>query len=163
MIKRILLSLMSIIAIYSFAAVMYRVYEPTNLLNNSTNSSYISYSTLQEYTLSNTTATKHYYFFYSSIDSNSTYVMDTLLKVINRDTDIDIESVIEVVDVTPLDENNTLNRITTEWGIREIPAFLCISVANNTITIDSTLEWTDESPLTAELLESWFQETGLIS
>lgn len=161
MIKRILLTFMALLAIYTSAAACYRIYDPQNSSQNETASSMISYNSVRNLILSKGSGSVCYLFFCSLKDDNCIYVRNTVLNTIEKETGISPDSVIYTVDVTPLEENMNTGRITAEWGIHSWPAFLCVSTDGQNITVTSQLEWNSDSPLTASDIESWLKDSGL--
>ena len=161
MIKRILLTFMTLLSIYSFSAAVYRIFEPTNIREEANASSYINYNSLREYILSQGDKTANIFFFYSSLDDNCIYVKNTIMHSVEKETGIDLEDIIDIVDITELEKNMTTNRITAEWGIHTWPAFLCASADGQNITVTKPLEWNPSSPMTASDLEQWMSENGL--
>ena len=153
MIKRILFTLMTLLALYSLAVLGYRIYEPD--LHTEDTSNYIPYNSLREYTLSQTNSTRHVYFFYSSTDDNSNYVLNTLFPSINSQKKKDYTSVIEIIDISSLESSFTTNRLKSEWGIQTYPSFLLVSVENDEISIDSTLCWEENTPFTTDTIINW--------
>ncbi len=153
---------MALLSIYSIAIVAYRIYEPTDVENVSTTSNLLNYNSLREYTLSSGDGSKHYYFFYSSVDNNCVYVNDTVLRAVAKDTSTDLYSLIETVDITSLDQSFTTNRITAEWGIHSWPAFVAVSVEDSSIIIDNTLEWNSESPMTTTDIKQWLTANNIV-
>mgnify|MGYP004570087557 FL=1 len=160
MMKRILFTFMTILALYSLAIVGYRIYEP-DLKKTQENTNYITYNSLREYTLSHGESTKHIYFFYSAADDNSNYVVNTVFPSINNMKKSNVTDVIEIVDITSLDTSYTTNRLKAEWGINSFPSLLLVSVSEGQISIDSTLCWDNDHPFTADDILSWLTINGI--
>lgn len=161
MIKRILLTLMTLLSIYSLCAAAYRLFEPTNIHEEANVSSYINYNSLREYILSQGDQTTNIFFFYSSLDDNCVYVKNTVMHSVEKETGIDLENIIDIVDITDLEKNMATNRIAAEWGIHTCPAFICASTDGQNITVSKPLEWNPSSPMTATDLEQWLSENGI--
>lgn len=162
MIKRILLTFMALLAIYTSAAACYRIYDPRNSSQNETASSMISYNALRDLILSRGSGSVSYLFFCSLSDDNCVYVKNTVMHAVEKETGADLENIIYTVDITPLEENLNSRRITAEWGIHSWPAFLCVSTDGQNITVASQLEWDSSSPMTASDIENWLEQSGLI-
>ncbi len=153
---------MVLLSIYSIAVLAYRIYEPTDIENATNTTNRIDYNSLREYTLSSGDGTKHYYFFFSSLDNNCVYLNDTVLREVAKDTGLDLNNLIETVDITPLQTNMTTNRITAEWGIHSWPAFVAVSIQENSILIENTLEWDPQSPLNTGDIKQWLSLNNLL-
>lgn len=159
--KRFLLTFLALLSIYSFCAAAYRIYEPDNTREESDSSSYISYDSLREFILSQDSGASYYFFFYSSENDDCIYVKNTILHTVEKETGTDLGTVLNIVDITPLEQNLTVNRITAEWGIHSWPAFICVSAEAQNITVTGILEWNSSSPMTASDIEQWLISCGM--
>lgn len=158
--KRILLTFLALLSVYSLCAAVYRVYEPDNVRTENGNSAYISYNALREYILSQDPDASSFLFFYSSDNDDCVYVKNTVMHTVEKETGIDPDSVIATVDITSLEQSLTASRITAEWGVHSWPAFICVTADGQNITVTGILEWNSASPMTASDIERWLSECG---
>ena len=160
MLKRIMFTLMALLAIYSGAVVVYlgnkpELAETSAFAQNSGSTLY--YDTLRDYTLNSGASATHYYFFCTSEDNNCAFVEDTVIRDTERETGLTLSSLIEYVDITDLVENMDYNRLYTDWTVSSFPAFVAVKNDNGEIKIENTLEWTDDNPISSQTLTSWLE------
>ena len=158
MLKRIMFTLMILLVIYSGVFVGFRLFEPeqADAGSESTIASVsLDYETLKEYTRSTGNSTMHYYFF-CSVDSNDClYLENTVLKSVNNETENELMTLIEFVDVSGIDEKQLATRLKNEWGVSAYPAFVACRNDNGEIVIDNTLEWNPQQPISIDDFRQW--------
>lgn len=164
MLKRILFTLMALLAIYSGAVVIYfsnrpQLAETSSLSANSGNVLY--YDTLRDYTLNSGASATHYYFFCTSEDNNCAFVEDTVVRDTERATSLDLSSLIEFVDITRLVDAMDTDRLYTDWTITSYPAFVAVKNNNGQIEIENTLVWKDDDPISSQSLIAWLKLNNL--
>ena len=162
MLKKIMFTLLSLIMIYSTAAVLYRIFEPESEINTDTRTVSLDYDSLNEYLLSTGEGTIHYLMFSSTLSADCQYVLNTVIPTVNTDLNIQAESLIEIVDVTVLDKEMNINRLTADWGLSSIPSFAAVHIQDGTVIMDNTLESDPQKPMSAADLEGWLRQNGLI-
>lgn len=161
MLKKIMFTFLTLLMVYSVSVVSYRIFEPSDNTNTIDTSSFLAYDSLKSYVTEGSSSV-HYFFFYSANDTNSIYLYNTVFSTVNSDTNKDVTSLIEVVDVSELDTTLDITRLYEDWGVSSYPSFVAVSVENGEITINNKLEWTNEKSITATDIENWLQENGLI-
>ncbi|MBQ9327764.1 MAG: hypothetical protein IJ225_04430 [Solobacterium sp.] len=164
MIKRILISLLTLMVGYSAVVIGIKLFEPDSGEAQSDSwihTSALDYDSLREYTLSSGSGTSHFYLFSSSDNSDCIYVESTVLKNTATDTGMNLDDLIEIVDITDLERNLNTNRLRTDWGILSYPAFLACHVSQGEIIIDNTLEWNPSSPISVDDVERWLTRNGI--
>ena len=158
MLKRIMFTLMILLVIYSGVFVGFRLFEPEQADAGSESaiaSVSLDYETLKEYTRSTGNSTMHYYFF-CSVDSNDClYLENTVLKSVNNETENELMTLIEFVDVSGIDEKQLATRLKNEWGVSAYPAFVACRNDNGEIVIDNTLEWNPQQPISIDDFRQW--------
>ena len=158
MLKRIMFTLMVLLVIYSGVLVGFRIFEPeqTDAGSESAIATVsLDYETLKEYTRSTGNSTMHYYFF-CTVDSNDClYLENTVLKSVNNETENDLMSLIEFVDLSGIDEKQLTTRLKNEWGVSVYPAFVACRNDNGEIVIDNTLEWNPQQPISIDDFRQW--------
>ena len=158
MLKRIMFTLMILLVIYSGVFVGFRLFEPeqTDAGSESAIASVsLDYETLKEYTRSTGNSTMHYYFF-CSVDSNDClYLENTVLKSVNNETENELMTLIEFVDVSGIDEKQLATRLKNEWGVSAYPALVACRNDNGEIVIDNTLEWNPQQPISIDDFRQW--------
>jgi hypothetical protein len=165
MLKRILFTLMTLLAVYSGAVVIYIFNEPDHVdtaVFAAMGGQQLDYESLREYTLNSGSSATHYYFFCSQDSDDCTYVENTVMRETAAQTKLDLSALIEYVDVTELEANMETSRLKTEWNISTYPAFAAVQNKNGTIEILNILEWDASAPLSSSDLTLWLQENGLI-
>jgi len=164
MAKRILLTVLTLLVIYSAVVIGVKVFEP-EMMDDTAGSAAaaraIDYETLKDYTLQSGASAIHYYFFWSSLNNDCMYVADTVLRDTEADTGMNLTDLIEVVDITDLEKNLTTNRLKSEWDVVSYPAFIACRVVNGKIVIDNKLEWNPAQPISVNDLERWLILNGL--
>ncbi len=159
MFKKILFTFLAVLCVYSTGLIAYKIFEPE--INDTDEYIYLDYDSLKDYTMSAGLSTNHYYMFLSKNSDDSIYVRDTVLSTVENETGLDIQKLIEFVDITELEKNLETHRLLDDWGIQTYPSFMAVSVDENGITIDNTLEWNPELPMSAANVEQWLTENGL--
>lgn len=160
MFKKITFTFLTLLILYSIIAAGYRYFEPEQTASSNTSNT-IDYASLKDYITSTGDASIHYLLFYSSDNENAVYVKDSILTQAEADTHLQLSSLIEIVDVTNLDESMKINRLSEDWGISSVPAFAAISLKNGKPVVNNKLEWDDKNPISVESLEQWLKDNSL--
>ena len=158
MLKRIMFTLMILLVIYSGVFVGFRLFEPEQADAGSESaiaSVSLDYETLKEYTRSTGNSTMHYYFFCSVESNDCLYLENTVLKSVNNETENELMTLIEFVDVSGIDEKQLATRLKNEWGVSAYPAFVACRNDNGEIVIDNTLEWNPQQPISIDDFRQW--------
>lgn len=163
MLKRILLTLMALLVVYSAVLVGYKMFEPETgeVMDKTVTDSAIDYDALKDYTLNSGASAIHYYFFESPSDNDSVYVVNTVLHSTANETALDLGTVIEFVDVTSLVDSNATDRLKADWGISHFPAFVACQAQNGSIRILNSLEWNASAPMSKDDVIQWLILNGL--
>ena len=162
MLKKIMFSLLTLIMLYSTAAVVYRIFEPRDNKETVPADFYLDYESLKEYLVSTGEGSIHYLFFSSRSNADCQYVMYSVMPTVNQDENIQIGKLIEPVDITKLEKDMATNRLMDEWGIATYPAFAAVHIENSTVIIDNTLQYDPGKPMKANEIEAWLKLNGLI-
>jgi hypothetical protein len=155
---------LTLLVIYSGVIVGYKIFEPENaeeIADSAMTSSSLDYDTLKDYTLNSGASAIHYYFFGSSKTNDSLYVMNTVLRSVNRDTSVDLSTLIEYVDISSLEDTGTTQRLKDDWTVSTYPAFVACQVQDGQIVILNKLEWNANSPMSEDNIIQWLVENGL--
>lgn len=148
--------------IYSGCVIIYRINDPNNTrIAAAENAEMLDYTSLSAYVLSQKDASMHYFFFGSPDDNNSQYVQNTVLKTVEKDTGLSLDSIIEPVDISDLIKNMQTNDLASQWGIASYPAFAAVAVQDGQIVVLNKLEWSNDQVLSASAIENWLAENGL--
>lgn len=147
---------------YSVCVAAYRIYEPREEFTETDSSSYISYASLKEYIVSAGESSEHLLLFYSPYDSDSEYVRSTLLNEVANQTELNISSMIEIVDVSGVRSDNLMSDLSNDWGLSDYPSFAIVQLQNNEPVVISKLEWTSSSPLTTQEIITWLKDNSII-
>lgn len=152
---------LTLLMVYSISVVSYRIFEPND--NNATidTNSFLAYDSLKSY-VEEGSSSVHYFFFFSDNDTNSIYLYNTVFTTVNNDINKELTSLIEIVDVSELDETLEITKLNEDWGVSTYPSFVAVSVDNGEITINNKLEWKSDKSITATDIEAWLKENGLI-
>jgi len=163
MLKRILLTLMALLVVYSAVLVGYKMFEPETgeVMDRSVMDNAIEYDALKDYTLNSGASAIHYYFFESPSDDNSVYVVNTVISSASNQTALDLGTVIEYVDITSLIDSSGINQLKTDWGISHYPAFVACQAQNGSIRILNSLEWNASAPMSRDDIIQWLILNGL--
>lgn len=161
MLKKILFSLLTLLITYSVCVAAYRFYEPREEYKESNSSSYISYASLKEYIVSAGESSEHLLLFFSPYDTDSEYVRSTLLSEVAKQTSLDLSSMIEIVDVSGINQENIMTTLSDEWGLSGYPSFAFVHLENNKPVVINKLEWSSTSPLTPQEIINWLKENGI--
>jgi len=166
MFKRIMFTLMALVAIYSGAVVIYLGNKPQLAETGSyaaNNGNALLYDTLRDYTLNSGASATHYYFFCTSQDNNCAFVEDTVIRDTERETGLDLGSLIEYVDITDLVDNKDVNRLYSDWEVTSYPAFVAVKNDNGSIDILNSRVWQEDDPISSTTLTSWLELNNLYS
>ena len=164
MIKRILISLLTVMVIYSAVVIGIKLFEPDKTdINSSTfqHTAALDYETLRDYTISSGVAASHFYLFSSVDNSDCIYVESTVLKNAAAATGMNLDDLIEIVDITDLERSLSTNRLRADWGVLSYPAFVACHVERGEIIVDNTLEWNPASPISTDDVERWLMLNGV--
>ncbi len=160
MLKKILFTFLTLLVIYSTCVVAYRIFEPRDNQSTTDTSSMLAYDSLKSY-VEDSSSTIHYFFFYSALNNNSIYLKDTILTTVETDINKSLSSIIEVVDITELDQKMETKRLSEDWQVSSYPALVSVSYENNEIIINNKLEWTNDTSITAIDVEDWLELNGI--
>lgn len=160
MLKKILFTFLTLLMIYSTCVVAYRIYEPRDNQTTTDTSSMLAYDSLKSY-VKDSSSNIHYFLFYSALNNNSIYLKDTILNIVETDINKSLSNIIEVVDITELDQKMETKRLSEDWQISSYPAFVSVSNNNGEIIINNKLEWTNEKAITTTDVEEWLTLNGI--
>lgn len=160
MLKKIMFTLLTLLSIYSAAAVIYKYYEPQIHVQPSDTQTYIEYDSLSEYILSSADGTVHYLYFYDSRNADCVYIKNTIFTTVEKETRVSLEDLIEIVSLSNLDQDKIERRLHDEWNVNSCPSFICISVNDRQASVDSILEWENDRMITPYEIEVWLTENG---
>ena len=164
MAKRLLLTALTLLVIYSAVVIGIRVFEPEQPDEGTDSliaSKALDYEVVKDYTINSGSAAIHYYLFWSKDSNDCNYVVETVLKDCQAETGVNLSELIEIVDITELERNFTTNRLKTDWGISSYPAFVSCRAKAGRIQINNTLEWNPAQPISVDDLKRWLELNGL--
>lgn len=164
MIKRILLTVFTLMMIYSTLVIGIKLFEPDVIdtaAMEAQHSTALDYNTLKDYTLNSGTSASHFYLFSSIDNTDCLYVENTVLKNAQAQTGMNLSELIEIVDITDLERSLSTNRLRTDWTVLSYPAFVACHVHEGEIVIDNTLEWNPASPMSSDDIERWLTLNGV--
>ncbi len=163
MLKRLLISFLVLLMIYSTFIIGFKYFEPENdeILETSLDTTVIDYASAENYTVNSGVSSVHFYFFCSPQNDDCIYMENTVMRTVESDIGVSMSDLFEYIDVTSLEEQYELNRLKEDWNIDDYPGFAVCHVENRTIVIDSTLSWKDTQPLSAFELKQWLKDNGV--
>ncbi len=160
MLKKILFTFLTILMVYSTCVVAYRIFEPRDNQSTSDTTSMLAYDSLKSY-VKDSSSNIHYFLFYSALNNNSIYLKDTILTIVESDINKSLSNIIEVVDITELDQTMETKRLSEDWQVSSYPALVSVSNDNGEIIINNKLEWTNEKAITTTDVEEWLKLNGI--
>lgn len=160
MLKKILFTFLTLLMIYSTCVVAYRIFEPRDNQSTTDTTSMLAYDSLKSYVI-DSSSNIHYFLFYSALNNNSIYLKDTILTIVESDINKSLSNIIEVVDITELDQKMEIKRLSEDWQVSSYPAFISVSNNNGEIIINNKLEWTNEKAITTTDVEKWLKLNGI--
>lgn len=160
MLKKILFTFLTLLMIYSTCVVAYRIFEPRDNQSTTDTTSMLAYDSLKSYVI-DSSSNIHYFLFYSALNNNSIYLKDTILTIVESDINKSLSNIIEVVDITELDQKMEIKRLSEDWQVSSYPAFISVSNDNGKIIINNKLEWTNEKAITTTDVEKWLKLNGI--
>lgn len=160
MLKKILFTFLTLLMIYSTCVVAYRIFEPRDNQSTTDTTSMLAYDSLKSYVI-DSSSNIHYFLFYSALNNNSIYLKDTILTIVESDINKSLSNIIEVVDITELDQKMEIKRLSEDWQVSSYPAFISVSNDNGEIIINNKLEWTNEKAITTTDVEEWLKLNGI--
>ena len=161
MLKKILFSLLCMLMISSGMTAAYRIFEPKQSQAVVDSSSFISYASLKDYIVSSGESRQHFLFFYNDGDPDSMYVHTSVLNDVSAKTGLDLNSLIEVVDLSGYNQENLPASLANDWGLSSYPSFAIVTLKDGEITVISRLESTTSSPVTSPILIQWLKDNGI--
>ena len=163
MFKKLLYSFMIILALSSIALGSYRFFESQADVKVSTSNEFvIEYEGAKQYVLSKGNSSTTYLFFCSFNNDNCNYIENTLYSDVNKElVDRKIEDIVEYVDIDNIDESRQLETLLNDWQINNFPAFVSVSTNDEALTINNSLVWNNEVPMTANDILSWLSINNL--
>ncbi|MEG0176503.1 DUF6568 family protein [Anaerorhabdus sp.] len=165
MIKKLLISLMSLCTVISLLLVFYCFFKPKNNENivqaYTADALVIPYSSAKDYIITNGDTATSYLFFCSPNNADCQYMQNTVMKTLEAEQGSSLSALIDYVDVTELEENLSINQLTDDWGIKSYPAF--VSVTNNygELTVNNFIEWDINNPMSTRELKQWMQSNNI--
>lgn len=160
MLKKILFTFLSLLMVYSTCVVAYRIFEPRDNQSTTDTTSMLAYDSLKSY-VKDSSSNIHYFLFYSALNNNSIYLKDTILTIVESDINKSLSNIIEVVDITELDQTMETKRLSEDWQVSSYPALVSVSYDNEEIMINNKLEWTNEKAITTTDVEEWLKLNGI--
>ena len=161
MVKKIVFSALIALCIYSLGVFAFCTVEPKAEDNTPISLTTVDYRTLDDYLVASGNGTVHYLLFYSDYNDDSIYVKDTVINSVSQSSSIDVNELIEIVDVSQVDEAQLNASISERFGVKNYPFFACVHVEDGSIIIDSVLPYDIDSPLKASELQTWLEENGV--
>ena len=148
--------------IYSGILVAYRLNESNKEeLSETITADTLIYSGLEDYTLSSGSSARHYYYFLVPDSNDSIYMTNTVLSTVEKDTGLQLSTILEYVDLSALDDKYDVSEMQEKWHVSGYPSFIACHVENGAIVIDNAIESTVDLPLSAENVEVWLMTNGL--
>ncbi|SJZ79079.1 DUF6568 family protein [Anaerorhabdus furcosa] len=166
MIKKLLISLMSLCTVISLLLVFYCFFTPKNndnIVQAYSNTLIIPYPALNEYLLTNGDSSTSYLFFCKPDSADCQYIQNTVMKTLEAEQGSSLSELIDYVDVTELEDNLMINQLTDDWGIKNYPAFVSVTTANGELTINNSIQWDIENPMSARELKQWMMTNKIWS
>lgn len=165
MLKKLLLPFLVVVSFCSVLLYVYALYEPEDIVTDISSEYFtIDYANVREYTLNSGESTTHYYFFCSPTKDDCNYVKDTLFKnVENEYSDLKLNEIIEYVDITDQIDRMAMNQLYSDWGISNYPALVSCTNNEHQITINNSLVWDNNSPLSTNDLRNWLAMNNLLN
>lgn len=160
MFKKLIFTYLIFLCVFSFGIVAYRIFEPRDTVTQTDTSNYLAYESLEAY-ITQGSQNVHYLFFYSRNNNDCIYVHDTLFPLVENDIGIRLNSIIETVDITEVDETLETTELFQTWSINSYPSFVAIKVSDGEIQMINKLEWSNTSTMTMQSIEEWLLENNL--
>ncbi len=160
MLKKLLFTFLTLLMIYSSCVIAYRIFEPRDNQSTTDTTSMLAYDSLKSYVI-DSSSNIHYFLFYSALNNDSIYLKDTILTIVESDINKSLSNIIEVVDITELDQKMEIKRLSEDWQVSSYPAFVSVSNDNGEIIINNKLEWTNEKAITTTDVEEWLKLNGI--
>ena len=141
MFKRILYTLMILLALSSIGFASYRFFESKDNKQETYGYTMIEYEGAKQYVLSHGNSSTTFLFFCSHNNEN----MNTLIDYVN---------------IEPLEDSLKTENLMADWSINNYPAFVSVSVIDDQLVINNSLVWNSESPINTNDILAWLQENG---
>ena len=161
MFKRILYTLMILLALSSIGFASYRFFESKDNKQETYGYTMIEYEGAKQYVLSHGNSSTTFLFFCSHNNENCNYIEDTLYPDVNKRLDNkNMNTLIDYVNIEPLEDSLKTENLMADWSINNYPAFVSVSVIDDQLVINNSLVWNSESPINTNDILAWFQENG---
>ncbi|MEG0076439.1 hypothetical protein [Anaerorhabdus sp.] len=164
MIKKLLISIMSLFTVVSLLLVFYCFFTPKNndsIVQAYSNSLIIPYPTLKEYLITNGDSSTSYLFFCKPDSADCQYVQNTVMKTLEAEQGSSLSDLIDYVDVTELEENMMINQLTDDWGVKNYPAFVSVTNSNGEFIVNNSIQWDTENPMSTRELKQWMMSNNI--
>ena len=89
------------------------------------------------------------------------YVRTSVLSDVKAKTGIDLDSLLEIVDLSGYRLENLHASLAEQWGLSDYPSFALVTLKDGEIQVLSRLEWSSGTPITGTLLIQWLQDNGI--
>ena len=103
------------------------------------------------------------FFFYSSEDTDSQFVIKQMLDVIKSEYAITTFSKLYYVDLAESDYLDNSNKLMNKWGFSSYPTFLVMKIDKSNVTVTDKLEWNSTSPYTIASVRNWLKSHSLLN
>lgn len=161
MFKKILYTLMILLALSSIAFASYRFFESKDNKQESYNYNMIEYEGAKQYALSHGNSSTTFLFFCSHNNENCNYIENTLYPDVNKKLENkDMNSLVDYVNIEPLEDSLKTEILMADWNINNYPAFVSVSVIDDQLVINNSLIWNSESPINTNDILGWLAQNG---
>lgn len=167
MIKKLLITLMSLSFVISMFLTFYCFFKPqeSSVVSASTENTLmvVPYSTLKEYLTTSGDSSTHYLFFCRFDSADCTYVQETVMKALDAEQGSSLFDIIEYVDVSDLEDNLSINQLKDDWGFNNYPAFAAISNNGGELKVENYIQWDSQNPMSTREVKQWMVDNKIWS
>lgn len=163
MLKKIVFTLMVVLAFSSLILAGYVYFEPEpEEIIYTTDYFTIEYDSLDSYLQSTGEAANHLLFFCAIGNNDCQYVENTLFTGVDKqDPSINTKEILEYVDLTEVEERDDFKKVKDKWNIPNYPAFVSCTMENGEPHINNMLVWQPNYSLSVTDIMSWFYSNNI--
>ncbi len=161
--RKFLVYLSVVIAVALIITAVYFITKPSAapVITRVTTSNDIQYSDVNQFVYDQDKSVC--FFFYSSDDTDSQFVIKQMLDVIKEEYAITTYTKLYYVDLAGSEYLDNSNKLMNKWGFSSYPTFLVMKIDNSTVTVTDKLEWDSTSPYTIDSVRNWLKSHSLLT
>ncbi len=104
---------------------------------------------------------KHYLYFCTANSSDCEFIKNDLMVQLAGEANVVTFEDIETIDISGLSKDISTTALRNAWGFSHYPAFVAYDSSNQTIVVQTVLEWNEKVPFSMEDIKLWMKTVGI--